>query len=589
MSDLDALQVRLGWNFRDPQWLRLALTHPSVVHGQEDNQQHNQRLEFLGDAVLSLVLTRELYERFPAFGEGPLTKARAQMVNRRSLAEQARQLGIGDCLIMSHGEETNGGRTRQSALADAFEALIGAVSMDGGIEAARLVVLKCFQDAWGKFAGIPKQDNPKGELQELLQARSPAAPRYQTTSVSGPDHDRVFECAVYHDGMELGQGQGKSKKAAESLAALAALATLTLLREKKSSPTAMNGKERIFACLAGRPTDRLPLMPITMMFAAEQAGLKYGDYVTNHRVLVEAQMRIAEQFDFDYVSVISDPAREAADCGARVEFFDHQPPAIVEDQARLADKTELARMSIPDPLAGGRMTDRVRGVALFKEKLRGEKAIEGWIEGPCAEAADLRGINTLMLDFYDDPTFVRDLFEFVIEMELRFARVQVEAGADLIGLGDAAASLVGPQIYEEFVWPYEKRMVEGLHAMGTKVRLHICGNTRGILEGMGRLGCDIVDLDYPAPVAEARAKMGPRQVLLGNINPVKVLRDGTPKTVTDAIAECHRQAGSAYIVGAGCEVPRETRLENVFALRDYARAHPGSLVASVPPQGILRQ
>jgi MtaA/CmuA family methyltransferase len=335
----------------------------------------------------------------------------------------------------------------------------------------------------------------------------------------------------------------------------------------------MNGYERVLAHLAGQPVDSLPLMPITMMFAADQAGVKYGDYARDHRVLVKAQLHTAEQFDFDYVSCISDPAREAADCGAKVEFFEDQPPAMVEAQARLADKRELARLQAPDPLGGGRMTDRVQAAALFRKQVGGQKLIEGWVEGPCAEGADLRGINTLMLDFHDDPGFVRELFAFVVEMELRFARAQVEAGVDIMGVGDAAASLVGPRLYEQFVWPCEKQLVEGLHALGTRVRLHICGNTRRILAGLGKLGCEIVDLDYPSPLAEGRAAMGPNQVLLGNINPVKVLRDGTPDSVTAAIAECHRQAGPRYIVGAGCEVPRDTPVKNLRALENYARAH----------------
>jgi len=321
-----------------------------------------------------------------------------------------------------------------------------------------------------------------------------------------------------------------------------------------------------------REVDFLPLMPITMMFAADRIGAKYRDYVTDHRVMVEAQIRTAEQFDLDYVSAISDPAREAADCGATVEFFDDQPPAIVEHLALLADKDTLAGLKIPDPLGGGRMHDRVQAVALYKKRLGDEKLIEGWIEGPLAEAADLRGLNTVMLDLIDDPAFVRDLFEFTVEMGLRFARAQVEAGADLIGVGDAAASLVGPRLYQQFVWPCEKRLVDGLHALGTRVRLHICGNTRSILAPMGQLGCEIVDLDSMAPLSEARSKMGPGQVLLGNINPVTVLRNGTPDTVTRAVAECHRQAGSNFIVGAGCEVPRGTSPENMFALRDYARS-----------------
>jgi len=335
----------------------------------------------------------------------------------------------------------------------------------------------------------------------------------------------------------------------------------------------LTGYERIKRMTTGQDVDHLPLMPITMMFAADRIGAKYHDYVTDHRVLVEGQLRTAEEFGFDYVSCISDPTREAADCGAALKFFENQPPAIDESNARLADKTALAALEVPDPLGGGRMHDRVQAAALFKQKVKNDKAIEGWIEGPCAEAADLRGINTLMMDFYEDPEFVRDLFEFAVEMELRFAKAQVDAGIDIMGVGDAAASLVGPNIYEKFVWPYEKRMMDGLHQMGAGIRLHICGNTSSILEGMGRLGCGIVDLDWMVPLSQAREAMGPDQVLLGNVDPVAILRNGTAASIHDTLAECHRQAGQRYIVGAGCEVVRDTPLENLRAMCDYARAN----------------
>jgi MtaA/CmuA family methyltransferase len=335
----------------------------------------------------------------------------------------------------------------------------------------------------------------------------------------------------------------------------------------------MTGRERIVAHLDGRPVDRLPLMPITMQFACAQIGASYRDYCTDYRVLVEAQLRTAEKFGFDYLNTMSDPAREAADCGATVRFFDDQPVALVEEQALLADKTKLLHLKIPEPLGGRRMHNGIKALALYREKINGEKLIEGWIEGPCAEAADLRGINNLMLDFFDDPQFIRDLFEFVLEMELRFARAQVEAGAEAIGIGDAAASLVGPEIYNEFVWPFEKRMVAGVHALGAKVRLHICGNTRCILREMARLGCDIVDLDSLAPLNRARAEMGPEQVLLGNINPVTVIRNSKPMDISQAVHQCHEEAGSRYIVGAGCEIPRDTPEENVRALGEYARSH----------------
>ncbi len=335
----------------------------------------------------------------------------------------------------------------------------------------------------------------------------------------------------------------------------------------------MNGRARVFNLLEGKPVDSLPLMPITMMIAGDHAGVKYGRYATDYRVLVDSQIAIADAYDFDYVSCISDPAREATDCGARVEIFDDQPPAIVETDALLADKARLATLRVPDPLAARRMHDRVCAAALFKEKVGLEKVIEGWIEGPCAEAADLRGINTLMIDFFDDPGFIRELFEFTVEMALRFGKAQVDAGVNLMGVGDAAASLIGPEFYEQFVWPYEKRLVDGLHEMGVPVRMHICGNIRAILEGVGKLGCEIVDLDFMVPVGEARQAMGPDQVLLGNIDPVRTLRAGTPQSITAAIADCHRQAGSNYIVGAGCEVPRGTPAENLRALTEYARRH----------------
>src|SRR5580765_972322 len=147
MFDLAALQTRLGCTFRDESLLRLALTHPSVAHEQSAQLQHNQRLEFLGDAVLQLVLTRELYEKFPSFDEGPLTKARAKLVNRRTLTEHGRRLGLGPFLILSRGEEMHGGRERPSALADAYEALLGAIFLDGGFEIARTFILREFGGA----------------------------------------------------------------------------------------------------------------------------------------------------------------------------------------------------------------------------------------------------------------------------------------------------------------------------------------------------------------------------------------------------------------------------------------------------------
>jgi len=335
----------------------------------------------------------------------------------------------------------------------------------------------------------------------------------------------------------------------------------------------MNGRDRVLAMLGGRTVDRLPCMPITMMFAADRLAVPYRDYATDYRQLVAGQMRVAEEFELDHVNTMSDPAGEAADCGAPVKFFPDQPPALDESNPLLADQARLLKLTLPDPATGPRMHNRLQALALYRQRVGSDKLIEGWVEGPCAQAANLRGINALMTDFFDDPGFVRDLFEFVLELELRFARAQLAEGADLIGIGDAAASLVGPQIYTQSVWPYEKKLVDGIRALGGRTRLHICGNTRRILEGMGQLGCDIVDLDFLVPMKDGREKMGPEQVLLGNLDPVRALRDGTPESVYAAVAECHRQAGTRFIVGAGCEVTRDTPAANLQALVAYAREH----------------
>jgi MtaA/CmuA family methyltransferase len=344
-----------------------------------------------------------------------------------------------------------------------------------------------------------------------------------------------------------------------------------------------DSRELVLAHLDGRPVGRLPVMPLTMMFAARLAGIPYREYCTDYRALARGQTMVADRFGFDHVSVISDPTREACDLGAEVAWFEDQPPAMDDTHALLADPATLAGLRQPDPSGGGRMTDRLRGVELLRSTGGATRIVEGWVEGPCAEAADLRGISTLMTDFSDDPAFVADLFDFTTRMAIAFARAQVEAGADIIGVGDAAASLVGPAIYREVVLPYEQRLVVAIHETGARVRLHICGNMRRSVDAMATLGADIVDLDSLVPLGPARAAAGPDQVLLGNLNPVTELMSSTPGAVRDLVRACHRDAGPRYIVGAGCEIPAVTPHENVDALvagagatrPDAAIAEPG--------------
>jgi MtaA/CmuA family methyltransferase len=332
----------------------------------------------------------------------------------------------------------------------------------------------------------------------------------------------------------------------------------------------MNSRERLFALLEGKPVDRLVLMPITMIFAAHHIGEKYGRYAIDYRLMAEAQARTADYYGFDHVSVISE-TREAPDCGAVVRLYEDQPYAIDETRCLLANKSTLLKLKPPSPRNGKSMNDRLLGIKLLKESCGNEKIVEGWLEGPCAAAADLRGLQTLMMDFYDDPLFVKELFEFTTELAIAFGKAQIEAGADIIGVGDAAASLIGPELYNDFVWTLEKRLVQALQESGAKIRLHICGDIREILASVGRLGCEIIDIDSMVPMDEARAKIGNEACLLGGIDPVRELQNCTPEGVLNALTKCQKQAGSRYIVGAGCEVPPGTPPENLLTMSEYAK------------------
>ncbi|MEM9081534.1 MAG: ribonuclease III [Verrucomicrobiota bacterium] len=217
------LEARLGFEFANPELLQTALTHASLVAEEREEMEDNQRLEFLGDAVLELVLTEELYRRFPQHGEGVLTKWRARLVSRHALAEFGSRVRLGESMRMGKGETASGGRTRPSTLADCTEAVFGAVYLDGGLEAARKVILQLIGESLNRVVEAGEEGNPKGELQEALQAIVPESPVYRIVSETGPDHDKRFVASVIWRGQELGRGEGSSKKEAEASAAAKAI------------------------------------------------------------------------------------------------------------------------------------------------------------------------------------------------------------------------------------------------------------------------------------------------------------------------------------------------------------------------------
>ena len=216
----------MGYTFRNSQLMDEALTHPSLAYEARKPNSDNQRLEFLGDSVLQLAFTERLFHLFPDFPEGKLTKLRSRLVSRDALHGYAVRLALGDSLRLGRGEEASGGRTRMSALADAFEAMVGAVYLDTGLAAAVDFILRCCAPELAEVAREPGERNPKGILQEMLQGPESPGPTYQITSESGPDHAKFFAVSVHWQGRELGCGTGASKKQAETRAAEDALARM---------------------------------------------------------------------------------------------------------------------------------------------------------------------------------------------------------------------------------------------------------------------------------------------------------------------------------------------------------------------------
>ncbi len=325
----------------------------------------------------------------------------------------------------------------------------------------------------------------------------------------------------------------------------------------------MTPKERIYATLKGQPTDRPPVTPIFMAWAANFIGKTYRDYYLDGDVLVEAQLAVTRAFNIDQVSAISDPWREASVYGMT---FDYPPDGVGKPKGLLLEsKDDAARIGPLDLRTAPRTAQRIESVAKMASAVGETHSVLGWVEGPLAEYADLRGVETTMYDMIDDPDFFMNVAERIVANQITFALAQVEAGADMIGMGDAACSLVGPDVYRQYVLPREKKIIDAIHEAGATVKLHICGNINPIIALMAQSGADIIDVDWMVPLDTARTKVGPDITLCGNFDPSAVLFQGTPQTVADAARACISKAGSPFILMPGCEVPPATPEENLRA------------------------
>jgi MtaA/CmuA family methyltransferase len=325
----------------------------------------------------------------------------------------------------------------------------------------------------------------------------------------------------------------------------------------------MNSVDRYRRMLKGQAVDFVPRTPILMQLAAESIGSNYGAFASDFRVLVEANLHCAEVFGMDQVSAISDPYRETQGFGARIIFEPDSVPRC--ERHPLEDHKDLSALPRPDPLHSARMLDRVNAVRAYKARVGGQRSILGWIEGPAAEAGDLRNVANFLTDLMDDEGYSGALMDRCLEVAIAFAQAQVEAGADTIGIGDAIASQVSPSVYERLIQPREKLLVGKVRKMGAFVRLHICGNITHLLPGIADLDVDVLDVDHMVDMKLARQAVGARVALAGNINPVTV-RYGAPREIASAMRQTYETAGNPYLVNAGCEIPSGTPRDNLLAL-----------------------
>jgi uroporphyrinogen decarboxylase len=339
----------------------------------------------------------------------------------------------------------------------------------------------------------------------------------------------------------------------------------------------MSPKERLHAAVAGLPLDRTPVTPIFMAWAANFIGRTYRDYYLDHNCMVEAQLAVTRRFHLDQISSISDPWREASAFGMQ---FQWPPEGVGIPQGYLLNTEEDVRKLQPyDPLTAARTRDRIDAVRQYVALVGATHSVLGWVEGPLAAYVDLRGLDNAMVDLIEAPELFHHAAQIIIDCAIAFAEPQIASGADVIGIGDAAASLVGPTLYVQHILPWEQKLVAAIHNLGqrhgtnkrlggVKTKMHICGNIGPIVEHIARTGTDVIDVDWMVPLAHARQAAGPRVTLAGNFNPAADLLFGTPEKLRILAARCIAEGslnGARFLLQPGCEVPPATPIANIEA------------------------
>jgi uroporphyrinogen decarboxylase len=300
-----------------------------------------------------------------------------------------------------------------------------------------------------------------------------------------------------------------------------------------------------------------------MAWAANFIGRTYRDYYLDGDVLIEAQLAVTRAFNIDQISAISDPWREASAYGMEFEY----PPDGVgrPKEVFLKRREDIPRLKPFDIENAERTKQRIESVRKMASEIGQTHSVLGWVEGPMAEYGDLRGVENAMLDLIDRPELFLEAGNIIVQNAITFAVAQVKAGADMVGVGDSAASLIAPKMYAELVLPLQQKLMVAIHEAGAAVKLHVCGDIKNIVQHMAQSGTDIIDVDWMVPLKKARELAGAEVTLCGNINPAGVLFEGSGQEVAETARQCLKDVPDKFILMPGCEVPPATPEENIRA------------------------
>ena len=321
----------------------------------------------------------------------------------------------------------------------------------------------------------------------------------------------------------------------------------------------LSSRDRFFNVLNGEETDRVPVFPLLMFFSADRAGITYQEFAANGEAMANSQLLVQEKFGLDAITSCSDAFRISADLGGDMAFPVDHPPHLTKPLIRSAN--ELTDLKRPDPMSpNSRMRDRVRASEIMVKSVDRQVAVLGWIDMPFAEACSVCGVTEFMSMLYEDPQGAHQILDFLTPIVIDFALAQVSVGVDMIGAGDAAASLISPKMYMEFALPYEQKVCDEIHTAKNLVKLHICGNTEKSMEHMANSGADLFNVDHMVSLKDALQVYSSRnKACKGNLDPVTDIYQADPATCqSTAINAIKLAEGTRYMLSAGCEIPAAT-------------------------------